>query len=58
MAAPVLEIINIPPTMVVRLIAIYDVPRVKFKTSKNELRKVQRMACLSITAAMKTSSWG
>jgi hypothetical protein len=32
-------------------------PRVKLKTSKIKLRKLQSMACLIITEAMKTSSW-
>jgi hypothetical protein len=29
--------------------------RIKFKTSKVELSKLQRMACLGITGAMKTA---
>jgi hypothetical protein len=30
-------------------------PRVKFKTSQAELGKLQRMACLGITGAMRTA---
>jgi hypothetical protein len=30
-------------------------PRVKLKTSQAELRKLQRMACLGITGAMRTA---
>jgi hypothetical protein len=46
-------------TMVVRPIVTYATavwwPRIKFKTSKVELSKLQRMACLGITGAMKTA---
>jgi hypothetical protein len=45
--------------MVVRPIVIYAAtvwwPRVKFKTSKAELSKLQRMACLGIDGSMKTA---
>jgi hypothetical protein len=46
-------------TAVVRPIITYAAtiwwPRVKFKTSQAELRKLQRMACLGITGAMRTA---
>jgi hypothetical protein len=35
--------------------AIVWKPRVKFKTSKVQLSKLPRMACLDITGAMKTA---
>jgi hypothetical protein len=45
-------------TAVVRLIITYAAtiwwPRVKLKTSQAELGKLQRMACLGITGAMRT----
>jgi hypothetical protein len=44
-------------TMVVRPIVTYAATvrrhRVKFRTSRAELNKLQRMACLGITGAMK-----
>jgi hypothetical protein len=46
-------------TAVVRLIITYATtiwwPRVKLKTSQGELSKLQRMACLGITGAMRTA---
>jgi hypothetical protein len=46
-------------TIVVRPIVTYATtvwwPRLKLKTSKAELSKLQRMTCLSITGAMKTA---
>jgi hypothetical protein len=46
-------------TMVVRPIVTYAAtvwwPSVRFKTSKVEFSKLQRMACLGITGAMKTA---
>lgn len=46
-------------TAVARHIVIYAVvvwwSKVKFETSKTELNKLQRMACLGITGAMRTT---
>jgi hypothetical protein len=46
-------------TVVVRHIVIYSAtvrwPRVKFRTNRAELSKLQRMACLGITGAMRTA---
>jgi hypothetical protein len=46
-------------TTVVRPIVTYAAtvwwPRVKFKTSRAELSKLQRVACLGITGAIKTA---
>jgi hypothetical protein len=46
-------------TAVVRPIDTYSAtvwwPRVKFKTSQAELSKLQRVACLGITGAIKTT---
>jgi hypothetical protein len=46
-------------TVMVRPIVTYGVtiwwPRVKFKTSQVELNRLQRMACLGITRAMRTA---
>jgi hypothetical protein len=45
--------------MVVRSIVTYAAtvwwPRVKFRTSRDELRKLQKMAWLGITGAMRTA---
>jgi hypothetical protein len=45
--------------MVVRPIVTYAAtvwsPRVKFRTSRAELSKLQRVACLGITGAMRTA---
>jgi hypothetical protein len=47
-------------TVVVRPIVIYVTtvwwPKVKFKISKAELSKLQRMVCLVITGAMRTTT--
>jgi hypothetical protein len=46
-------------TVIVRLIVTYAAtirwPRVKLKTSQAEFSKLQKMACLGITEAMKTT---
>jgi hypothetical protein len=47
-------------TMVIRSVLAYGSavwwPRVRYNVSRTELSKIQRLACLAITGAMKTTS--